>query len=143
MKKIVEGKLYNTDTAKEIGSIFHGDNYGDFSHYSETLYKKRTGEYFLHGEGGPMSRYAVSVSQNSWSGGEKIIPLVYENARKWAEEHLNADDYEEEFGEVSEGGESMLITLSLDEGTIAKAKRAAQQKSMSLSAYIASLINQN
>ena len=56
MKKIINGKLYDTETAKLIGRSYHGEGPRDFRHYSEELYRKRTGEYFLYGEGGPMSR---------------------------------------------------------------------------------------
>lgn len=141
MKKIIDGKLYNTDTATEIAYSFHGDSLRDFYHYSERLYKKRTGEYFLHGEGGPMSRYAVTISQNQWSGGEKLIPMTFEKAREWAEANMNADDYQDEFGEVDEGGEQITISVSLDEGTVTKAKRQAQMHGLTVSAYIAKLIN--
>ena len=47
MKKIINGKIYDTDTAKEIDSISHGDGPRDFRYYHEVLYRKRTGEYFL------------------------------------------------------------------------------------------------
>ena len=46
MKKIISGKLYDTETAKEIAVWNNGRSYSDFSHCVETLYKKRTGEYF-------------------------------------------------------------------------------------------------
>ena len=47
MKKVINGLLYNTETAKEIG--YHSENFpGDFKYVCETLYKKKTGEYFLH-----------------------------------------------------------------------------------------------
>lgn len=48
MKKIINGKAYNTETAKELGSYWNGYPHGDFSYVCETLYVKRTGEYFLH-----------------------------------------------------------------------------------------------
>ena len=49
-----------------------------------------------------MSKYAQHIDQNSWSGGEDIIPLTESEARKWAERHCTADEYEEIFGEVEE-----------------------------------------
>ena len=50
MKKIIKGKVYDTDTARELASWANGGNWRDFSHLEETLYRKKTGEYFLHGE---------------------------------------------------------------------------------------------
>ena len=81
MKKIINGKLYDTDTAKVVGFYENARSRGDFSHMEETLYKKRTGEFFLFGEGGPMTKYAKSCGQNSWSGGEEIIPFDEVTAR--------------------------------------------------------------
>lgn len=140
MKKIINGKLYDTDTAREIASNDHGDGPRDFHYYAETLYKKRTGEYFLHGEGGPMSRYAESIGQNQWRGGERIEPMSYENAKTWAEENMDADDYMAEFGQVSEGIENGRATLSvsLDAVMAEKIRREAQEKGISISALIAS-----
>ena len=137
MKKIIDGKLYDTETAKEMGC----DSYlypRDFKHWVETLYKKRTGEFFLHGIGGPASKYAESCGQNQWSGGQKIIPLSYEAARSWAEEHLDTDDYQEIFGAVSEGDERTTLSISLDAATADRIRREAQERGMTVSALIAS-----
>ena len=140
MKKIINGKVYDTDTAKELAEWSNGLGHGDFSHVVEWLYQKRTGEFFLYGVGGPASRYAVSAGQNAWSGGAKIIPLTWEAAREWAEEHLDAEEYEEIFGAVAEDDSRTVVTMSLSVGTLEKAKRAAAQAGMSLSAYVESLI---
>lgn len=105
MKKIINGRKYDTDTANTIAEWDNGRGVNDFKYELETLFLKRNGEYFLFGEGGAMSKYAQNMGDNSWSGGAAIIPLSYESARQWAEKHLDADDYEEAFGEVSEDGE--------------------------------------
>lgn len=103
MKKIINGKKYDTETATKIGFACGGGlSFRDFEYWEETLYKKKTGEYFLFGEGGPASKYSVSIGSNSWSGGERFIPMTREEAAKWAEEALDVDAYEEEFGEVPE-----------------------------------------
>ena len=47
MKKIINGKMYNTETAKEIGSWNNGRYRSDFYYVGETLYKKKTGELFV------------------------------------------------------------------------------------------------
>ena len=101
MKKIIYNKMYNTETATVIGS----DSYSypnDFNYWEETLYQKKNGEYFLHGEGGPLTKYRKYSSYNSWGGGEEIIPMTHDEAREWAEEHLDADAYIAAFGEVEE-----------------------------------------
>lgn len=101
MRQIIKRKQYNTETARELGYDSYG-SFNDFRNWCETLYRKQNGEYFLHGIGGPASKYAVSVGLSQWSGGEKIIPLTVNEAMTWAEEHLSADEYEGIFGEVAE-----------------------------------------
>lgn len=96
MKKIKNGKLYDTDTAKCIGE-YQYSHPGDFHYEYEALYVKKTGEFFLYGEGGAMSPYSKQVDTNSWTAGETIIPYTAQEAREWAEEHMDADDYLEYF----------------------------------------------
>ena len=139
MKKIINGKLYDTSTAHLVGE-WDNQRYGSFDYVAESLYRKRTGEFFLHGEGGARSRYAQLVGENRWAGGEAIIPLRWEAARQWAEEHLGADDYQAAFGKIVEDDSRTVVTLSLSASSLEKAKRSASQKGMSLSAYIDSLL---
>ena len=101
MKKIINGKKYDTDTAKPVVEWNNGRNYTDFGWCSETLYRKRTGEFFLHGQGGARSIYGKWVG-DCVCNGEDISPLSLEEAKEWAEENLSADKYEEIFGEVEE-----------------------------------------
>lgn len=110
MKKIINSRRYDTDTARELGSWRNGYGYRDFQRVEETLYIKNNGEYFLYGEGGPASKYCVQIEQNSWSGGWNITPLAPDEAQEWAEQHLDADTYESIFGAVSEGGEADAAT---------------------------------
>ena len=74
MQKIIRGKKYNTDTAKEVCCYSNNLPFGDFDWVQETLYVKRTGEYFLHGKGGARSKYAVPDG-DFMGGGSEIIPL--------------------------------------------------------------------
>lgn len=101
MKKIINGKLYNTETATELGTYWNGYPQGDFSYVSETLYVKKTGEYFLHCEGGPLTEYAKYVGRNKCFGAY-IYPYAEKEAKEWAAEKLTADEYEKLFGEVEE-----------------------------------------
>ena len=110
MKKIIAGKKYDTETAEKLGS--YSQNAGSFQYIKEVLYRKRTGEFFLYGEGGPASDYREQVELNTWSGGEAITPLSYEEAQRWTEEHLDGDDYERIFG-VVEDLEKVTIPLSV------------------------------
>lgn len=100
MKKIINGKKYDTDTAKCLLTWSNGRT--GFSYCSETLYQKKTGEFFLFGKGGPMSRYATPCGDNCTSGSEQIRPFTEQQARNWTENLFDADDYETIFGEVEE-----------------------------------------
>ncbi len=101
MKKVINGKMYNTETAKEIGRYSSG-NHGDFSRIEETLYRKKNGEFFLLGDGGPMTRYARTCEDGSIGWGEEIIPMTLVEAKKWCERYLSVSKYIKLFGEVEE-----------------------------------------
>ena len=101
MKKIINGRKYDTETAKEVGYWSNGYPCSDFNHCEETLYLKKTGEYFLYGEGGALTQYARSVFRGT-TGGSEIIPMNEDRAKKWVEKCLNCDAYEALFGEVEE-----------------------------------------
>ena len=103
MRKIIKGRMYDTETAEEIASAYSRANRGDFRWFEETLYRKKTGEFFLYGEGGPLTKYA-EVGENGrekWSG-EKFIPLDIEEAKRWCEKEIDVSEYIELFGEVEE-----------------------------------------
>lgn len=102
MKKNVNGLRYDTDKAILIGeasSLVKQTEYvDDFSHWFAGLYRtQRSGRYFLAGRGGPMSRFAKSAGQKSWSGGEDIIPMSRQEALEWAEYYLTAEIIEQHF----------------------------------------------
>ena len=97
MKKVINGKLYNTHTTQEIASDRHGYP-SDFHHWAETLYQTRKGAWFLYGEGGPLSHYSVSVGQNQSGSGRHIIPFTDCKALRWLEQHASADVALEHFG---------------------------------------------
>lgn len=99
MKKILNGKMYNTDTAK-LCSDYSNDR-SDFGHVYEKLYRKKTGEFFLYGIGGPMTRYAVQCG-NTTTGSEQIIPYTEKQAKEWMEKYASVEEYESVFGKVSE-----------------------------------------
>ena len=113
MKKIINGKKYDTETAKEIGCWDNDHPRNDFHFFEETLYQKRTGEFFIFGSGNAASKYSRSCGQNEWCGDSRIIPLEYENAWRWAEEHLDADTYEAAFDEVAEDDSKEALCLSI------------------------------
>ena len=100
MKKIINGRLYDTETAKLIGTWRNGLGSSDFCYCAEDLYQKKTGEYFLHGSGGALSAYG-KLCGTDWCYGQNVIPMTEKEVKAWAEEHLTAEEYMELF-EVEE-----------------------------------------
>ena len=97
MKKIINGKRYDTEKANLVGEYSHLYP-SDFNYVEEALYVTPISrQYFLAGKGGANTKYSQSVSQNSWIGGEKIIPLSRDDAFEWAHRHLMEDEVEAEF----------------------------------------------
>lgn len=140
MRKIIKNKMYDTDTAKELATYSNYGDWRDFNHYKEALYQKRTGEFFLFGVGGPRTQYAEQIGQRGWTGGKKIIPLTYDSAREWAEEHLDAGEYEDIFGEVAEDESRTQLCLSISTAAAEKIRRMAQESGQTISDYVESMV---
>ena len=98
MKKVIHGKLYDTDTA-ECVAAWSNEAYDSIDYCSESLYRKRTGEFFLYGDGGPKSPYSLRRGSFIY-GNSVIIPYSDAEAKEWVEEHCGGDKYIEIFGEV-------------------------------------------
>lgn len=91
MKQVINGRLFDTETAEKVAYADNDLPASDFNNWDETLYITRKGQYFLHGRGGPLTRYRRPVG-NGWTGGEAIRPMTEGEARTWCEERLiNAD----------------------------------------------------
>ena len=93
MNKVINNRLYDTETATAIASY-------DARHcplykvgFIATLYRKKTDEYFLYTKGGVFEDYPDQ---------EKIEPQTLEEAKKWCAQHLSGDGYMKIFGPVEE-----------------------------------------
>lgn len=101
MKEIIDGKIYDTEKARLIGSgdnmMSGADSVTDLNYWAADLYKTKKGRYFLAGKGGPMTMFAQPCGQNGSSGGSGIIPKCPNGALSWAEDYLKNEIIEEEF----------------------------------------------
>ena len=140
MEKIIDGKRYNTKTAKLLAS--DGTLHDDADWWRETLYRKSTGEYFLYGEGGPASRYARKIGQITWTNGSRIMPLTIEEAKKWVKEHRLPSKYGELFGEAAQAEKKKSVMFSLTASAIEKIARIAARDGISKSAVVEMLVQQ-
>lgn len=137
MKKIIKNKVYDTETAKECGTYANTYDTRNFGFCQETLYKKKTGEYFIYGKGNVFSKYA-HVHGNDRGWGDQIIPVDYEGAKDWAEEHLDAEEYTSIFGEVEEDESKSTLNIYIRKDVIAKLKQQSEQEGISISEIIES-----
>ena len=110
MKKIINGSKFDTETAKMIAVNSYGQ-VGDFSHWEEELYRTKSGKFFLYGEGGASSKYGVWEGNEGY-GDEKIMPMSEDEAKTWAKNALNGDEYENIFGDVEENTTQISATVT-------------------------------
>lgn len=93
MKKIINGKLYDTETATFIEENWWMDTSVN-NRQEEDFYVKKTGEFFRH-----------DTKRTTWGSiynYEKIIPLTLDEAKKQLEQILSVEEYQEVFGKVEE-----------------------------------------
>lgn len=126
MVKIINGRKYNTETARFVGGCSEKDNDELYPSKFE-LYRKRTGEYFLHSTFGYYN--------------ESITPLDNGDALYWAQKNLDVKTYEAEFGELVEDDSHVAMTLNLPKNTYDKLKRLALKNKMPASKYIGRMID--
>jgi hypothetical protein len=91
MKRVIEGKIYNTDTATAIASFDSGHHSGDFDAERETLYVTKKGSYFIAGEGGANSRWAHHSGRGRCAGSD-IVVITKSEALNWCETHKVSAD---------------------------------------------------
>lgn len=115
MRKTVNGKSYNTDTAKVIGSVARDGA-------SETLYRKKNGIFFL----------AMPH--------DKIVPLTVEMAKGWVEAYLGADIYQSLFGDK---GKKRVACLSLSADVYDEIERISQKTKLNKSQVVERLVMGN
>lgn len=143
MKKVIRGRLYDTEKAVLIGEFFdERKNQDDLDFYTEELYKKRTGEYFLYGRGNAGSKYSQWRGSTA-SGSECISPLSFSQARDWAEEYLNADDFIREFGDPERNDDKIVVSLNLKKGNAEKLRRLAALEDKPMSSIIDEMIEKS
>ena len=93
MKKVIDGKSYDTCTAVHVCNLNSPtDNRSDFNWHKTGLYSTQKGSFFVSGEGGPRSMWAKSVGQNSWSWGKGLRSVNEKEARDFMEDAGLSED---------------------------------------------------
>lgn len=90
-----------------------------------------------------MTRYAeYNPSSNTHSFGEKIVRLSYEEAKAWAEEHMDADDYEKEFKVKDEDELNEKFTFLLPQSLNQKLTEQSERERISKKDILVRLIRE-
>lgn len=93
MRKIINGKLYDTEKAEKIDEYWKG-RYGDAEYFEETLYKNSDGTFFIYGYGGAYSKYGrISSDGNGYTDSSSIIVLSEEETKDWLETYGDVEIY--------------------------------------------------
>ena len=138
MNKIINGKRYDTEKAQKIYYSDNGHMTTDFEYCAETLYRKKTGEFFLYCEGGPNSRYG-EWHGNTGGWGEQLKPLSFAQADTWAQENMTADEYSKVF-EISEDESTELVGVRMEKSVADKLRRMAAMEAITLGEVIKRLL---
>lgn len=125
MRKIIKNAVYDTATARKIGET--ECEYPVYSpmYEKETLYRKRTGEYFLHCYGGEKSNHRKRIDKK-WAFGEKILPITYDEAMEWISENKIQMEQEDFY-------EKSYLTIYIENGTIGLLRKRAERSEKSIS----------
>lgn len=102
MKQVINGKLYDTETAERIASYNPVADKQDFGYLYERLMRTPNDRYFLAAEGGAKTKYATSTG-NGRTSGSTIKPLSEEEALQWCERReIDGETVAEEFAGLIE-----------------------------------------
>ena len=104
MKKTINGKMYNTDTAIWVDSLIINSR-DSWNNISEDLYTTKNDNFFLSGYGESNTKWAVKFGQYKDKRGtltSDIQAITKEEALAWCEKNSDAETIEEHFSEIVE-----------------------------------------
>lgn len=102
MRQVIDGKVYNTETAKLLHQWTNGHYTNDFKYRSKDLYQTKKGAFFLHHDGGALTDMQKSHGENSWGGSESIEPIDRKTAMRFLESHGGSEVLVREFADAIE-----------------------------------------
>lgn len=88
IRKIVNGKMYDTTKATELAYFWNGKSLDDYDYRYEGLFEKENGERFFLHQGWNEVRIKPEVSEKQ--------------VHEWADKWLDTEDYIKLFGEPAE-----------------------------------------
>ena len=140
MRQIIKNKVYDTSTARKMGTFRDPEDSSDFDYYEVSLYRKKTGEFFLHTRSGPRNEYREITGCSDWA---RIIPLTYDEAKAWAEIALTKERYESIFfGAVDEYTGTEALTVQLPTALAIQLKRQTDRSGQLIKEAVAEALQQ-
>ena len=99
LKKIIDGKLYDSGSAKLVADYDNYDEADVTLHVREMLYKTKNGSFFLVGTGHYKTTWSCYNSKTGeFIEGHALVPLNEEEAKQWLALRDFIDEYEKLFG---------------------------------------------
>ena len=141
--KKTNNKFYDISKATPLVTVekTFGKKYGDNpdDDWTETLYRKPTGEFYVYGSGGKNSPYSVDEDGTSNAGSRYEIWLEsnYNAARNWV--HTNCPEKQEEIFVTEAKEEKNTVTSIL---ISQKARMNLKRKSKEMGLTVSELIRQ-
>ena len=124
MKRIIDGKTYNTETATKVADAPWDEAWPEAF---TTLYQTRHGAFFSH--------YGGDTPQGD--SYENIKPLDPQEAKMWLEKNDFIDEVEKLFGEQPEAGEQeSRITVRIPDSLKNRIESLAAVNKQSLNTWI-------
>jgi predicted HicB family RNase H-like nuclease len=121
MKRIIDGRSYNTDTATCVAAVRRGP---DDSYPFEHLYQTRHGAFFRYG------------MDETCDDGPEILPATDAEAQAFLEKYAN-HLVEQYFGAMPEAGAAeRRLTIRVPGNLAERAEAVASAKGLSLNAYV-------
>jgi hypothetical protein len=87
MRRVINGKRYDTDQASLIHQWDNGKYVSDFHYRSKDLYRTAKGAWFLHHVGGAFTDMGRPVGNNGRGGSADIEPISDADAQAFLESH--------------------------------------------------------
>lgn len=85
MKKVINGLIYDTETAKPLGECRHSRGYVTIMR--DTLFRTENGDYFV---------YSALTDGADWERGISITHMSFDEAQEWLKEHKKEETKNEE-----------------------------------------------
>lgn len=134
MKRIIAGKIYNTETAKMMATWDNGEPETSIYYCAETMYRKKVGEYFLLRVGGAGSKYAQKSKDGQTMYGERIVPLTPAEADEWYSKHPESKGNDVQ----SDCNSKIKLCLSMTQAEANIIKGRADRCGLTISEYVVS-----